>query len=176
MKAFTAALSLVLATSAVAYPSASKKLSQSELRASLITKDNVAEYIRNQRAKKSMEVPKPFVITTSLNVKEASNSRQSRTFFDKDGATVIQGVRMPDDESDKVTWRNGRVINNIFVPDGAVVPESVNVRQRQPKNFDFDDFYAGREPLLPDNMAIESRSDQVYVEAPQEFKVRIRHK
>jgi len=170
MKAFTAALSLVLATSAVAYPSASKKLSQSELRASLITKDNVAEYIRNQRAKKSMEVPKPFVITTSLNVKEASNSRQSRTFFDKDGATVIQGVRMPDDESDKVTWRNGRVINNIFVPDGAVVPESVNVRQRQPKNFDFDDFYAGREPLLPDNMAIESRSDQVYVEAPQEFK------
>ena len=26
------------------------------------------------------------------------------------------GIRVPDDESDRITWRNGRVINNVFVP------------------------------------------------------------
>ena len=31
---------------------------------------------------------------------------------------------MPDDESDRITWRNGRVINNIFVPN------PVNVRSK----------------------------------------------
>ena len=85
---------------------------------------------------------------------------------------------MPDDPvKDKVTWRNGRVINNVFVPDEAMVPEPVNVRQqpsqlpRQPKQFDFDDFYKGREPKrrMRDNMAIESRSDQVYVKPPAGF-------
>ena len=85
----------------------------------------------------------------------------------------------------------GRVINNVFVPANAVVPEPVNVRQpkeivmitgssmqqpqlaRQPKQFDFDDFYKGREPQrrMRDNMAIESRSDQVYVKPPADFSV-----
>ena len=171
MRSFTIPL-LIFVSFTTALPA---KKSQAELRASLITKDNVAEYLRNQRREKALNVvPEPFIISTTLNVHEpSSNSRQSRTFFDKDGATVVEGVRMPDDESDKITWRNGRVINNVFVPDGAVVPEEVSVRQRQPKQFNFDDFYAGREPLLPDNMAIESRSDQVYVEPPQEFKVRL---
>ena len=142
---------------------------QAEIRASLITKDT----FRNQRMQKQLlKVPEPFVISTSLNVKgQEAPQRQSRTFFDQEGAQVVEGVRMPDDENDRITWRNGRVINNVFVPDDSGLPEPVNVLQRQPKQFDFDDFYRGREPLLPDNMAIESRSDQVFVEPPQVFKV-----
>lgn len=173
MKAFQVVAVLACALGCIQALPASK-LSQEEIRASLITKDNVAEYLRNQRQEKAIgQVPEPFVITTSLNVRPSSeNTRQSRTYFDKDGATVVEGVRMPDDPSDRITWRNGRVINNVFVPNDAVAPEPVNVRQRQPKQFNFDDFYRGREPLLPDNMAIESRSDQVYVEPPPSFKVR----
>ncbi len=34
----------------------------------------------------------------------------------------IKGIRLPDDESDRVTWRNGRVINNIFFPDNPSEP------------------------------------------------------
>jgi len=188
MKAFLLVALATLATCALALPTPSK-LSQEELRASLITKDNFAEYLQSQRRKKAiLQVPEPFVISTSLNV--GRPARQSRTYFDEDGTAVIEGVRMPDDpEKDKVTWRNGRVINNVFVPANAVVPESVNVRQpkeivmitgssmqqpqksRQPKQFDFDDFYKGREPQrrMRDNMAIESRSDQVYVKPPADF-------
>ena len=46
-------------------------------------------------------------------------------------------------------------------------------KSRQPKQFDFDDFYKGREPQrrMRDNMAIESRSDQVYVKPPADFSV-----
>lgn len=199
MKAFLVALAL--ATCVVALPTKSQ-LSQEELRASLITKDNVAEYLQNQRRKKALlqaQLPEPFVISTSLNV--GRPARQSRTYFDDDGTAVIEGVRMPDDPvKDKVTWRNGRVINNVFVPDEAIipnpvnvlsrqpkqadfdlmvtdesVPEPVHVRQpqlsRQPKQFDFDDFYKGRNPRrrMKDNMAIESRSDQVYVKPPEGF-------
>jgi len=200
MKAFWVAL--VLATCVVALPTKSQ-LSQEELRASLITKDNVAEYLQNQRRKKAMlqaKLPEPFVISTSLNV--GRPARQSRTYFDGDGTAVIEGVRMPDDPvKDKVTWRNGRVINNIFVPREAIVsepenilsrqpkqvelelmvadesiPKAVHARQpqlsRQPKQFDFEDFYKGRNPRrrMKDNMAIESRSDQVYVKPPEGFQ------
>jgi len=179
MKAFLVALMLAAAAAAVSALPTKSKLSQEELRASLITKDNVAEYLQSQRHKKAMQqqkVPEPFVISTSLNV--GRPARQSRTYFDEDGTAVVEGVRMPDDPvKDKVTWRNGRVINNVFVPDEAMVPEPVNVRQqpsqlpRQPKQFDFDDFYKGREPKrrMRDNMAIESRSDQVYVKPPAGF-------
>ena len=33
-----------------------------------------------------------------------------------------------------MTWRNGRVINNVFVPNPRTV-SSANVRSRQPKEF-----------------------------------------
>ena len=84
--------------------------------------------------------------------------------------------RMPDDKSDAVTHRNGRFINNVFVPNDAPLPDEVTIAHRMPKsvNFNFDDFYQGRRPLLPDNMAMESRSDHgVYVEPPEEFKVNV---
>merc|ERR1719225_52566 len=139
MKAFLVALMLAAAAAVSALPTKSK-LSQEELRASLITKDNVAEYLQSQRHKKAMQqqkVPEPFVISTSLNV--GRPVRQSRTYFDEDGTAVVEGVRMPDDPvKDKVTWRNGRVINNVFVPDEAMVPEPVNVSSRQPKMIDIE--------------------------------------
>jgi hypothetical protein len=36
--------------------------------------------------------------------------------IDFDGIPIIHGVRMPDDDSDRQTWRNARVINGILVP------------------------------------------------------------
>merc|ERR1712241_1380999 len=144
---------------------------QQDIRASLITKDNVADYLEAQRQQRVLDnVPEPFVVTTSLNIRD--NNRKSRTWFDdKDGAIVIEGQGMPDDKSDAVTYRNGRFINNVFVPNDAAVPEEVTIAHRQPKSFDFDDFYQGRRPLMPDNMAMESRNDHgVFVEPPEEFK------
>ena len=43
---------------------------------------------------------------------------------------------------------------------------------RQPKQFEFEDFYKGRNPRrrMKDNMAIESRSDQVFVKPPEGFQ------
>ena len=78
---------------------------QADIRASLITKDNVAQYLEAQRQKKALEssnknnpiiLPEPFVVTTSLNIREKNspNTRNSRTWFDKeDGAIVIEGQR-----------------------------------------------------------------------------------
>merc|ERR1711953_587499 len=150
---------------------------QADIRASLITKDNVAQYLEAQRQKKALEnpiLPEPFVVTTSLNIREKNspNTRNSRTWFDKeDGAIVIEGQRMPDDDPNERTYRNGRFINNIFVPNDQPVPEEVTVEIRQPKSFNFDDFYKERRPQLPDNMAMESRNDNgVYVKPPADFQ------
>lgn len=74
------------------------------------------------------DVPEPVVINSdSVNFEEAAERRSKKLIFANrgkqrmkigaDGIPVIEGVRMPDDEEDKVkTWRNGRVINGIFVP------------------------------------------------------------
>lgn len=48
---------------------------------------------------------------------------------------------MPDDESDRVTWRNGRVINNVFVPyenGEKSARASVSISSRVAKQFDDD--------------------------------------
>ena len=47
---------------------------------------------------------------------------------------VPAGIRVPDDESDRVTWRNGRVINNIFFPDDPAA-ESANADESVPNRF-----------------------------------------
>lgn len=81
------------------------------------------------------DVPNPVVINSdSVNFEQAAGAageRRSKKLklhnsgtrgkqhmkIGVDGIPVIEGVRMPDDEEDKVkTWRNGRVINGIFVP------------------------------------------------------------
>ena len=112
MKAILVALSLSFAV-VVAYPASTDADQQRALRASLITKDNFREYQR-QKKSETLKLPEPFIVSTELHV--GKPSRQSRTYFDNDGTQVIEGQRMPDDPSDVTVHRNGRFINNIFVP------------------------------------------------------------
>ena len=115
--------------------SKSQEKSQAEIRASLITKDNFKDYYSalQKRQKKSSfknNLPKPFVISTQLNVgptSTASGNRRGRSFQDADGSTVVEGIRVPDDESDAITHRNGRFINNVFVSNDALVPKETVV-------------------------------------------------
>jgi len=84
------------------------------LRSLIITKADFAGR-RSKSQALPAKLPEPFVVSTSLNVRD--RGRKGRTWLDDDGRTVVvEGVRVPDDESDRVTWRNGRVINNVFVP------------------------------------------------------------
>jgi len=117
----------------------SDQKSQAEVRASLITKENFKEYYAamQKRQKKSsfkLNLPKPFVISTNLNVGPTSDSgsRRGRAFQDVDGSTVVEGVRVPDDKSDIITHRNGRFINNMFVSNDAALPREIVV-STQPK-------------------------------------------
>ena len=96
----------------------------------IITKDG----IKNTRNQKSLLGSPPR--SAEFSVKEHSTPqrkgrmikrRKARTNL-KDlskvvsSAPVIEGVRMADDDSDKVVHRNGRFINNIFVGDEEDVP------------------------------------------------------
>ncbi len=95
-------------------------LRQADIRAKLITKHNFFKYREDKSNRLPPKLPAPFVVSTALNVHNAPgvdpNERRGRTWLDNDGATVVEGIRVPDDESDKVTFRNGRFINNVFVP------------------------------------------------------------
>ena len=124
------------------------KKSQEEIRASLITKHNFKEYYENLRQEKSsfnQRLPRPFVISTFLDVGSSSTPggvRQGRSFKDTDGNTVVEGIRVPDDETDSITHRNGRFINNIFVSNDALLPgetivstEPKSQRERRPRAY-----------------------------------------
>ena len=118
----------------------SRKKSQAEIRASLITKENFKEYYadlqkRQEKSSFNQNLPKPFTITTRLNVGSGSGSgsRRGRSFQDNDGSTVVEGIRIPDDASDTITHRNGRFINNIFVSNDAVLPGETVVVSTNPK-------------------------------------------
>merc|ERR1719320_254290 len=104
-------------------------------------------------------------------------------------APVIEGVRISDDDSDKVDHRDGRFINNVFISDEDKVelpaeytvtavlgdteePKSAvtsqgkvklrrngrsrfsNNQRKIPSQFEFSDFYLGRQQDMRDTMAM----------------------
>ncbi len=126
------------------YSFPSDQESIAKLRSQLITKDDFMLSRQKKSGHFSSLIPPPLTITTQLHVSDDSltngdrgSHRRGRTWTDEDGATVIEGIRVPDDESDRVTWRNGRVINNVFVPNRP--KKEPGQRAREAKGFDVID-------------------------------------
>ena len=121
----------LMTTSAIAKPVDDVAKSQADIRASLITKHNVMEFLENNRKQKQLssadvKLPAPFIVSTSLNI-AGNDGRRGRSYPDGQGNTIVEGVRVPDDVSDKTTYRNGRFINNVFVPADAPLPAEITV-------------------------------------------------
>ena len=60
-----------------------------QTRPQIITKHNFRPI--RQRKSDSFSVPKPFVVSTELNVKDWATGRRGRTWQDNTGATVVEG-------------------------------------------------------------------------------------
>ena len=134
MKLGVVVVVVLFALEVQSYPD-KKEDEQKLLRSRIITKHNFMNFHRKKKSGNfEPKVPKPFVISTQLNVRDSSSGRRGRTWTDGDGTTVVEGIRMPDDESDRVTWRNGRVINNVFIPN-----EVFEAQGRQGKVYSYPD-------------------------------------
>merc|ERR1712018_101475 len=133
--------------------STSQDKSQAEIRASLITKDNFKDYYSalQKRQKKSSfknNLPKPFVISTQLNVgptPSASGNRRVPKETVVSWQPAIQEARQPRAYGGN-QW-NVMSSRRISQPrSGLPYPA-----------FNYDDHYRGRTPDLPDSIAVESR-------------------
>lgn len=109
------------------------------------------DFIQTRDKKSHLDVPPEFVVSTDLHVSHDDRnaqteslrsgrshgmfgtSRRARTGFSDlasavMNAPVVQGIRLPDDDSDMVVHRGGRFINNQYVPHQSQVPREMVVR------------------------------------------------
>lgn len=83
------------------------------------------------RSQQSFMVPKPVFITSQpvefSTTDDNGKTKRGRSLMKigGDGIPIVEGIRMPDDEQDKVkTWRQGRVINGELFPyEAGYVPK-----------------------------------------------------
>jgi len=114
------------------------------------------DFMSSRDKKSHIELPPEFVVSTGLTVTQQKQneapsqrsgrsqrifgSRQAKTNFVNlkeavAAAPLVNGVRLPDDESDRVVHRNGRFINNVFIPNEPTLIPDPNYNNFLPMEF-----------------------------------------